>query len=154
MAQPNHRRKSIAIAIPSLVLLTIFYVMPNVFGSVFISSEVSPIFQNDELSGVELTVHNSYFLPVVLSYDGADFIIQIFDDAGSEVYKANHLSKYYHDDEEGYKHVSRLSPGPHEFKLPFVESSQYYRTSELPSMPYGKYQIRGSAFGISGLNQT
>ena len=154
MTQSSHRRKSIAIAIPSLVLLTIFYLIPNVFGSVFISSEVSPIFENDELLGVDLTVHNSYFLPVVLAYDGADVIIQIFDDTGSEVYKANYVSEYLHDDEEGYKHVARLSPGSNEFELPFVESSQYYRSSELPILPYGQYQIEGSVFGISGLNQT
>lgn len=154
MTQSIHRKKSIAIAIPSLVLLTIFYLIPNVFGFVFISSEVSPIFQNDELFGVNLIAHNSYFLPVVLAYDGADVVIQIFDDTGSKVYTANFVSEYLHDEEEGYKHVAQLSSGANEFELPFIESSQYYRTSELPVMPYGEYKIEGSAFGISGLNQT
>ncbi|KKK52299.1 hypothetical protein LCGC14_3106300, partial [marine sediment metagenome] len=40
-------------------------------------------------------VNNSYFLPVVLAYDGADVVIQIFDDTGSEVYKANYVSEYH-----------------------------------------------------------
>jgi len=153
MAQFDQRKKSIAIAIPSLMLLTIFYLIPNVFGYVFISNEVSPIFQNDELFGIDLTVHNSYFLPIVLAYDGADVVIQIFDETGSLVYNANYVSEYLHDDEEGYKHIARLSPGPNNFELPFVESSQYYRSSELPTLPYGHYQIEGSAFGVDGLNQ-
>jgi len=153
MAQFNQRKKTIAIAIPSLMLLTIFYLIPNVFGFVFISNDVSPIFQNEELSAIDLTVHNSYFLPVVLSYDGPDVIIHIFDETGSEVYKATYVTEYLHDDEEGYKFVVRFSPGSNNFELPFVESSQYYRSSELPILAYGKYQIEGSAFGVDGLNQ-
>ena len=153
MAQFNQRKKAIAIAIPTLALLTIFYLIPNVFGYVFISNEVSPIFQNDELSAIEIMVHNSYFLPVVLSYDGPDVIIKIFDETGSEVYKASYVTEYLHDDEEGYRFVVRFSPGSNNFELPFVESSQYYRSSELPTLPYGHYQIEGSAFGVDGLNQ-
>jgi len=153
MAQFNQRKKAIAIAIPTLALLTIFYLIPNVFGYVFISNEVSPIFQNDEFLGVDLTVHNSYFLPIVLYYDGPDVIIQIFDETGSEVYKTSYVSENLHDDEEGYKHIARLSPGPNNFELPFVKSSKYYRSSELPILPYGQYQIEGEAFGVDGLNQ-
>ncbi len=153
MAQFNQRKKAIAFAIPTLALLTIFYLIPNVFGYVFISNEVSPIFQNDEFIAVDLTVHNSYFLPIVLYYDGPDVVIQIFDETGSEVYKTSYVSENLHDDEEGYKHIARLSPGPNNFELPFVESSQYYRSSELPTLPYGQYKIEGSAFGVDGLNQ-
>ncbi len=153
MDQFNQRKKAIAIAIPSLVLLTIFYLIPNVFGYALIYHEVSPIFQDDELFGVDLTVHNSYFLPVVLSYDGPDVTIQIFDETGSQVYKASYVYGYLHDDEEGYKFVVRLPSGPNNFELLFVESSQYFRSSELPILPYGEYQIKGRAFGVDGLNQ-
>jgi len=153
MVQFNQRKKAIAIAIPSLVLLTIFYLIPNVFGYAFIYHEVSPIFQDDELFGVDLTVHNSYFLPVVLSYDGPDVTIQIFDETGLQVYKASFVYDSLHDDEEGYKFIVRLPSGPNNFELPFVESSQYFRSSELPILPYGEYQIKGRAFGVDGLNQ-
>jgi len=46
MAQFDQRKKAIAIAIPSLMLLTIFYLIPNVFGYVFISKDVSKYLRN------------------------------------------------------------------------------------------------------------
>ncbi len=153
MAQFNQRKKAIAIAIPTLALLTIFYLIPNVFGYALVYHEVSPIFQDDELFGVDLTVHNSYFLPIVLYYDGPDVVIQIFDETGSQVYQVSYVYDYLLDDEEGYKFIVRLPSGPNNFELPFVESSQYYRSSELPILAYGKYQIEGRAFGVDGLNQ-
>ncbi len=140
------------IAIPAFAVFTIFYLLPNAFGYLFISNETSPIFLDNELVGIKLKTHNSYFMPITVGYDGADLDVDIFDRTGAKVYAANFVDEYLHDDEEGYKHVARIHPGTQVFNLRLTESSQYFRTSELPILGYGKYEIVGKAFGIEVRN--
>src|SRR5213080_4400993 len=105
------------IAISALTLFATFYLIPNIFGYVFLSGEVLPVTVCNELVGIRLIVDNSYFMPIILTYPGADLVVDIFDEHGSKVYRASFLSESLHDEEEGYTHVAKLSSGVSPFVL-------------------------------------
>jgi hypothetical protein len=163
------RLKWVAVATSLSALLIMFYIIPNAFGQLFVSNNVAPIIYCDEVIGVLLTSHNSYFIPVTLSYDGADLEIDILNKTtGALIHEASFLSEDLHDEEEGLHHVARIQTGTTKFLLSFTESSQYYSSGgKLPSLPYRntqlsepekkpdedrsdntEYYLKGTAFGL------
>jgi hypothetical protein len=161
----------VALAISLFLLLVIFYVIPNTFGQLFVSNAVAPVIYCDQVMGVLLTSHNSYFIPVTLSYKGADAEIDVLNSTtGTLIYEANFLSEELHDEEEGVRHVAQIQTGTTKFLLSFTESSQYYSSGgKLPVLPYkdiqrtasqekpedsisnkneSSYYLNGTAFGL------
>lgn len=129
----------------------------------------SPLIYCDEVIGVLLTSYNSYFIPVTLSYNGADVEIDILNrTTGTLIHEVSFLSEDLHDEEEGLHHVVRIQTGTTKFLLSFTESSQYYSSGgKLPSLPYrntqvsepekkpdqdrsdkAQYYLKGTAFGL------
>lgn len=121
--------------------------IPYVFGFKLVDGHVTPIYTGNIMTGLKFVVINDYFLPVALSYNGADIVVDIFDKYGKKVHRASFLKDALHDDEEGYKHLARLQPGPKEFYLYFNESSQYYRNNTMPSLEPKEYIMKVNAFG-------
>ncbi len=131
----------------SVVLLAVFYAIPYVFGFKFIDGDITPIYTGEKMTGIKFVAINDYFLPVSLSYNGADVVVDIFDKYGNKVHRASFLKDALHDDEEGYKHMARLPAGSNSFYLYFNESSQYYRNNSMPSLEPKEYTMIVNAFG-------
>ena len=129
------------------VLFTIFYMIPFVISINMLDGTVFPIYEGGKMVGIKFVSTNLYFLPIVLNYNGADVVVDIYDKDGDRLHRANFLSVSLHDDEEGYKHIARLPVGDKVFQLNFNESSQYYRNNTIPSLPAKEYILMANAFG-------
>ncbi len=103
----------------------------------------------DKLVGFVLEIKNSYFLPVTLSYTGADLIVDILDHKGFKLHKATFVDEKLHDDEEGNVHVSRFPSGVSKLSVSMNESSQYYQTLVLPDLINRNYNFYAKAFGLA-----
>jgi hypothetical protein len=132
-----------------IVALIIFYILPNVFASSFIDIRVSQLVNCNKLHGFVFEIHNSYFMPVVLSYPGADAIVDLYAINGSKTHTATFLSEKIHDDEEGFMHLSKVEPGVSILNLSLYESTQYYKTSSIPNLQENDtYRVSANLFGL------
>jgi hypothetical protein len=138
----------LVIVMAVIAFVVIFYVVPNTLGKYLVSNTIAAGISCNQLQGVVLTVRNSYFLAVVLSYDGPDLLVDIRDKDGVKVHRASFLSEELHDEEEGRHHVALIEGGEQTFVLPFSESTQYYETAQLPRLPSDNYHLSGQAFGL------
>lgn len=148
----------VSVGILLTISLVILYVVPNLIGGDFLSMYIAPAVSCSEMSGVLLVIDNSYFMPVVMSYDGPDLSVDVFGRDGALVHHASFLSEELHDEEEGLHHVARIPPGMHKFVLKFDESLQFFTSGgKLPRLhidavnPNGaddSYALTGKAFGI------
>jgi hypothetical protein len=88
-------------------------------------------------------------MPVVLSYPGADAIVDLYAINGSKVHTASFLSEKIHDDEEGFMHLSEVEPGVSTLNLTLYESTQYYKTSSIPNLQENDtYRVSANLFGL------
>lgn len=147
MALNKKTLRNIIIISALFILFLFFYLLPFVFGSLFINVRLVQINECGNLTGFELEIENSYFLPVTLSYPGSDIRIDILNNNGSKIHEASFLDERLHDDEEGDIHVSRFSPGSSNITVSMNQSSQFYRTSVLPVLNDGNYKFNATAFG-------
>ena len=147
----KNKKVLLSVVICSLcVALLIFYVLPNIFGSSFIDIRMSQSIYCNKLHGFAFEIRNSYFVPVVLSYPGADVVVHIFANNGSKIHTATFLSDKLHDDEEGFTHISQLAPGVSNLNLSLYESTQFYKTSTIPNIQENViYRISATIFGIN-----
>ncbi len=141
------RAKLGTIIISGFSILLFLYVIPSVFGAFFIDMYMTTANECNRLMGFELVVKNSYFLPIILSYKGADIAVDILAKDGSRTFKATFVNDNMHDDEEGNVHVSRISPGNSVFYVNMNESTQYYQTFKIPNIASENYNFYGTAFG-------
>lgn len=95
-----------------------------------------------------VTMHNTYFVPVVLHYEGADVVVHLVDKSNSKAYKASYSSEMFHDDEEGPVHLAVIQPGTTKMNVTLTNSSEYYKTLSLPVLEHGNYYSTARAFGV------
>ncbi len=139
--------------------LVFLYVIPNTAGAQFLDISVVPAVSCDRMSGVMMSISNSYLLPLVMSYDGPDLGLDITRASdGVKIHHASFLSEELHDEEEGIHHLARIPPGKYKFLLNFEDSLQFFNSGgKLPEITYAStdpealrqtYVLSGTAFGL------